>query len=109
MSNFSSVQNSYYATTQYQETPPPLPAESSSKRTRSNNYSPPTDVPKTLISTMGTLVPQATAARSWNGFPSKQRVPFRRELSGSKLEGYLGERDNDAMDVEPSRPRSMSF
>jgi len=72
------------------------------KKKRSNAYIAPRQVPSTFTSQMGSLV----VSKDSN---SQQRVGFRRQLSSSKIEAFLG--DHDAMDVEPesTRPRSMSF
>jgi hypothetical protein len=73
------------------------------KRARSFNYRVPHTIPTTLISTMGTLATTTTTSSS------NLRVHLRKQLSGSKMEQFLG--NHDAMDVEPveTRPRSMSF
>jgi hypothetical protein len=115
------------------------PAMSAAKRARSSEYRPAVKVPTTLISTMGTLagcpqsvvmpmsaggVSAAAAAMVGGGSSSpvtvaggmpavvvhsNLRVHLRRQLSGSKVEQFLG--DHDAMDIESAdvRPRSMSF
>ena len=93
--------------------PPPviIPHESLTKKRRHANYVPVREVPKTLISSMGSL-----AARN----QQHHTTTMRRQLSGSNLVDYLGRTgtghtntsSNEAMDVEDSyteRPRSMSF
>jgi hypothetical protein len=101
--------------------PPPIPEvqQQAAKRSRLATYTPPRQVPKnTFLSAMGSL---AVAGAGANGPPSAAangdggggaaRVPVRRQLSGSKLEGFLG--NHDCMEVDEStdatRPRSMSF
>jgi len=86
----------------------PLPVQptlQSPKKTRNNAYIAPRTVPNSFISSMGTLVAPAAVPGS------NLRVHMRRELSGGKIESFLG--DHDAMDVdttsETTRPRSMSF
>jgi hypothetical protein len=73
------------------------PSQPVSKKSRENTYIAPRKVPKSLISSMGSLA----------GGPGLMR----RQLSGSNIDPYLG--DHDSMDVESaadsSRPRSMSF
>lgn len=71
------------------------------KKARSSTYIASRPIPKTLVSTVASLV-SATG----------KRPPFRRQLSGGQLDPFLGSGDQDAMDVEAaveSRPRSMSF
>jgi hypothetical protein len=96
------------------------------KRTRLATYTPPRNPTKNanLLAAMGSLAAgPATAAATEppkNGGGAALsaggmiRVPFRRQLSGSRLEGFLG--NHDSMDVDESgaasaesRPRSMSF
>jgi hypothetical protein len=90
------------------------------KRTRSNAYIPPRQVPRTFTSQVGSL-----AYYPNNNNQQYQHVPhhvgLRRQLSSSKIEGFLSSHDtlgDNAMEVsEPtetstgaqSRPRSMSF
>jgi hypothetical protein len=90
------------------------------KRTRSNVYIPPRQVPRTFTSQVGSL-----AYYPNNNNPQDQHIPhhvgLRRQLSSSKIEGFLSSHDtlgDNAMEVsEPtettssaqSRPRSMSF
>eukprot|EP00522_Entomoneis_paludosa_P006945 CAMPEP_0172441662 /NCGR_PEP_ID=MMETSP1065-20121228/2169_1 /TAXON_ID=265537 /ORGANISM="Amphiprora paludosa, Strain CCMP125" /LENGTH=242 /DNA_ID=CAMNT_0013191123 /DNA_START=96 /DNA_END=824 /DNA_ORIENTATION=- len=125
--------------------------ETSSKRTRPNNYITPTEIPKTLISTMGSLVvpppfplggagalssslgssTASTFGSSWRSSASSQNqsingsatsgasrhVHLRRQLSGSRIESFFmggsaadaANKQDTVMDVEPSRPRSMSL
>ena len=90
-------------------TAPVQPALQSPKKTRCNTYIAPRTVPNSFINSMGTLVAPVPAAPS--GGSSNLRVHMRRQLSGGKIESFLG--DHDAMDVdttsESTRPRSMSF
>jgi hypothetical protein len=96
------------------------------KRSRLATYTPPRNPTKNanLLAAMGSLAAgAATAAAAGQpknssgaktGVGGMVRVPFRRQLSGSRLEGFLG--NHDSMDVDESgvasaesRPRSMSF
>jgi hypothetical protein len=94
-----------------------------SKRSRLATYTPPRNPTKNanLLAAMGSLAAGAATAAAAeqpknSGAASSVggmvRVPFRRQLSGSRLEGFLG--NHDSMDVDESggaesRPRSMSF
>ena len=120
---FETTDNTYY---QHAEMQPPALPQSSSKKSRANNYIASRPVTKSLISTMGSLVgpPHSvmTSSRSTSTSSSATtsasnlssnpdlRVHLRRQLSGGQLDPFLGG-DHDEMDVEPadSRPRSMSF
>jgi hypothetical protein len=115
------IENSQQSQLQSPPTDAPIPeVHQAAKRSRLATYTPPRQVPKnTFLATMGSLavaaasVPPSSAgigaATSNNG--SVARVPIRRQLSGSKLEGFLG--NHDSMEVDESadgtRPRSMSF
>jgi hypothetical protein len=91
------------------------------KRSRLATYTPPRNPTKNtnLLAAMGSLAAAAPAAAeppknssgAATSFGGMARVPFRRQLSGSRLEGFLG--NHDSMDVDESgadsRPRSMSF
>lgn len=72
------------------------------KKLRNNTYMAPRCLPPTFTSQTGSLV----VANNGN---DPRQVGFRRQLSTSKIEVFLG--DHDAMDVdtETTRPRSMSF
>ena len=81
--------------------------ESNSKRRRDASYFPAREVPKTLISSMGSL-----AAGGRGAAPGNLRANLRQQLSGSNLMEFLGNHNDNAMDVEDhhhERPRSMSF
>ena len=99
---------------QQQQQPPPqqpllIQQQESSKRRRNASYVPPREIPKTLISSVGSLAAAAAAPRGAPG--SNLRMGLRQQLSGSNLMEFLG-RDDD-MEVEDqaheTRPRSMSF
>jgi hypothetical protein len=96
------------------------------KRSRPNEYLAPRTIKNTFLSTMGSLVAhQQQRATQNTATPHHQQhhrpgtaaatttferhVPLRRQLSGGKLEPYLG--NHDAMEVESSdsRPRRMSL
>jgi len=82
------------------------------KRTRANNYIAPKQVAKnSLLASMGSLAVPAAAAGFGgnNNDPAGRRVQFRRQLSGSKLESFIGNHDSMDVDKDESRPRSMSF
>ena len=68
------------------------------KRSRGNTYIAPHKIPPSFTGAMGTLAPHPHGK-------------LRRQLSGSKLDGFLGSGDKDDMDVDmgDTRPRSMSF
>lgn len=87
-----------------------LPAQPSTvpKKSRGNAYIAPRQVDKkSLLSTMGSLA--QGAAMNANAASGNLRIQFRRQLSGGKLDGFIGV-DHDAMDVDnDARPRSMSF
>lgn len=97
--------------------PPPLTQqlESASKKTRHNGYIAPRQIPATFTSQVGSLA-VGNSAISGNstitagGNNDMRQVGFRRQLSSSKIECFLGG-DHDAMDVDADtpRPRSMSF
>mmetsp|Transcript_24954 Transcript_24954/g.58126 ORF Transcript_24954/g.58126 Transcript_24954/m.58126 type:complete len:177 (+) Transcript_24954:135-665(+) len=82
-------------------------AESSNrgKKKRSNEYRPPTKVPATFTSVLGSLV--GGGANQTNS-----SVQMRRNLSGTQLDQFLGN-EKDAMEDDtfdaPMRERSMSF
>jgi hypothetical protein len=123
---YETTPNIYYQHAEMQQ-PLALP-QSSSKKSRANNYIASRPVTKSLISTMGSLAgpppcvstntrsssesasSSATAYASNLSSNPNLRVHLRRQLSGGQLDPFLGG-DHDDMDVEPadSRPRSMSF
>lgn len=94
---------------------------SSSKKSRPNNYIAPKVVAKTYNSEVGSLAlagavkhlpPQHLPPQHFpshggsNGF----RFNLRRQLSGSKIESFLSNGEQDSMEVDDStKPRSMSF
>lgn len=80
------------------------PHGSSHKRSRSNNYQPPRQVPPSVTSAMGSLVGGSTQHNPLS-------VQLRRQLSGSRLDQYIGNHDRMEVDAVTSlqRPRSMSF
>lgn len=91
--------------------------QQATKKSRGNAYVAPRKVPKSFVSEVGSLA-AATVAQDTRGLnstgtstlgSSMMRVHLRRQLSGGKLDPFLG--DHDAMDVDASdsRPRSMSF
>jgi hypothetical protein len=92
----------------------PLP-ESSSKRSRSNNYEAPRTVRPSILTAMGSLAggsnPQTTDARgSFGRGPNSASVPLRRQLSIGALDPFIGGHDNMETETnDASRPRSMSF
>jgi hypothetical protein len=122
---FETIDNTYY---QHAEMQPPALPQSSSKKSRANDYIASRPVTKSLVSTMGSLVgpnpsvstssrslgtgtsSSATASASNLSSNPNLRVHMRRQLSGGQLDPFLGG-DHDEMDIEPadSRPRSMSF
>lgn len=85
------------------------------KKSRSNTFIAPKVVAKTFNSEIGSLVAVAnTQLQQGNNVTGNNslRCNFRRQLSGSKIEGFLsGGGDQEAMDVdtESNKPRSMSF
>ena len=92
-------------------------SSSPTKRNRPNTYIAPRKVPQTFLSAMGSLANNSTRPADSSGF---QRVPMRRQLSASKLDPYLSRHshhggdnnmmlDDTDMDMEATRPRSMSF
>lgn len=85
-------------------------SSSLNKKSRQNDYIAPRKIPTTFTSTMGSLVGGDASALPWNGGEGNRRIHLRKQLSGSKLEGFLSS-EADAMDVDASepRPRSMSF
>lgn len=84
-----------------------LPAERSSKRSRSNGYEAPTTIRPSVLTAMGSLV-GGTQERSQGN--ANTFVPLRRQLSGGALDKYIGSHDSMETDAnESSRPRSMSF
>jgi hypothetical protein len=91
----------------------PLP-ESSSKRSRPNNYEAPRTVRPSILTATGSLVGGTTGhafglTTSANG-PHSTVVHHRRQLSGGAIEQFIGGHDNmDADTNDHSRPRSMSF
>jgi hypothetical protein len=123
---YETAPNTCYQHAEIQQ-PLALP-QSSSKKSRANNYIASRPVTKSLISTMGSLAGPppcvSTSTRSDSNSTSSSatacasnlsnnpnlRVHLRRQLSGGQLDPFLGG-DHDDMDVEPadSRPRSMSF
>jgi len=79
-----------------------------SKRTRDISYIAPRKIPNTFTSAVGSLAVSSMGSGGGT-LDRNRRVSFRRQLSGSKVESFLGG-DHDAMDVETeTRPRSMSF
>lgn len=85
----------------------PIPVQPnlhSPKRNRLNAYHAPRIVPKSFTSTMGSL-----AAGGGGHEKSGLRVHNRRQLSGSKLDEYLGDHDSMDVDTTEAKPRSMSF
>jgi hypothetical protein len=99
---------------QYQQVEAPQLQESprSNKKARRNTYIGSRPVPRTVVSTVSSLVAPAGLPLFSSSASAKSdfnRKPPRRQLSGGQLEQFLG--DLDAMDVEPveTRPRSMSF
>ena len=78
----------------------------SPKKSRPNNYIAPRVVPTTFTSTMGSLVKNGANTGMQK---SNTRVQLRRQLSGGKLDAYLGSDDSMDVDNSDSRPRSMSF
>ncbi|GAX15501.1 hypothetical protein FisN_8Lh199 [Fistulifera solaris] len=80
------------------------------KKVRPNDYIAPRKIPTTFTSTMGSLVGGDVSTLPWTGGEGNRRIHLRKQLSGSKLEGFLSS-ETDAMDVDPAetRPRSMSF
>jgi hypothetical protein len=80
------------------------------KKIRPNDYIAPRKIPTTFTSTMGSLVGGDASTLPWTGGEGHRRIHLRKQLSGSKLEGFLSS-ETDAMDVDPAetRPRSMSF
>lgn len=90
----------------------PLP-ESSSKRSKPNNYEAPRAVRPSVLTATGSLVGGTTGHPFWlagsNG-PHSSVVHHRRQLSGGAIEQFIGGHDNmDADTNDHSRPRSMSF
>lgn len=84
--------------------------ESNAKRRRDASYFPAREVPKTLISSMGSLAAGGRGAAPGTNL----RANLRQQLSGSNLMEFLGNHNDNAMDVEDhhhhhERPRSMSF
>lgn len=94
---------------------------SSSKKSRPNNYIAPKVIAKTFNSQVGSLalsgaVKQVTQQQFQQQqshiFPGNNNFRFnlRRQLSGSKIEAFLSNGEQDSMDVDDStKPRSMSF
>ncbi len=80
------------------------------KKIRPNDYIAPRKIPTTFTSTMGSLVGGDASTLPWTGGEGNRRIHLRKQLSGSKLEGFLSS-ETEAMDVDPAetRPRSMSF
>lgn len=85
-------------------------SSSFNKKTRQNDYIAPRKIPTTFTSTMGSLVGGDASALPWTGGERNRRIHLRKQLSGSKLEGFLSS-ETDAMDIDSAeaRPRSMSF
>ena len=92
------------------------------KRVRENAYlAPRSSTKKSLVSAVGTLASTSTMHVGNNNNNNdmmplsglvSDKVHHRKQLSGSGIEGFLGGGgDHDAMevDVEATRPRSMSF
>jgi hypothetical protein len=80
----------------------PVARPSAQKKSRRNTYVAPRHVPATFTGQMGSLV----VTKNIN---DPRQVGFRRQLSSSKIEGFLGDHDAMEVDTETTRPRSMSF
>ena len=85
------------------------------KRMRAAQYVRPLEIPKNLLSAMGTLAPPRPNLSNSIRM-EHQQVHTRRRLSGGTIEAFLSDQHKtDAMDTESSntffggRPRSMSF
>lgn len=82
------------------------PQASSHKRSRPNHYQPPRQVPPSVTSAMGSLVGGSMQQ-------SNVSVQLRRQLSGSRLDQYIGNHDrmeeDNTVGTASLRPRSMSF
>lgn len=81
----------------------PVEQQSASKKTRSNIYIPPRQIPISFTSQVGSLAVGSTRSNDLN------QVGFRRQLSSSKIECFLGDHDAMDVDMETTRQRSMSF
>ena len=91
------------------------PTMPQSKRSRSNLYMAPKQIPKnTFTSQVGSLVVNRQLQNPADKNDARQVIGFRRQLSSSKIEAFLSANVNDhdtdmEVDMEASRPRSMSF
>jgi hypothetical protein len=88
----------------------PVATQSATKRQRPVGYTVPRQVAKnTLLATMGSLATAPGGAPGIGNNNSNMQVQFRRQLSGSKLDSFIGQHDSMDVDDTDSRPRSMSF